>query len=154
MRMKKGDSVVGMVVVRREATLACVTVNGFAKRTPIGEFRVQGRGGQGTAALSVSDRTGPLVGAKEMLAGDELMIITASGKAARLQAENVPVQGRVTQGRQMVKVDPGDRVVEISRVASERDTARRNDDAEREMGDQLELVAAAEPDQESSADRV
>jgi DNA gyrase subunit A len=146
-RMKKGDSVVGMVVVRREATLACVTVNGFAKRTPISEFRVQGRGGQGTAALSVSDRTGPLVGAKEMLAGDELMVITAAGKAARLQADNVPVQGRVTQGRQMVKVDTGDRVVEISRVASERDTTKGSDSVEREMGDQLELVAAAEPDE-------
>ena len=148
-RMKRNDAVVGMVVVRREATLACVTANGFAKRTPIGEFRVQGRGGQGTAALSVSDRTGPLVGAKEMLDGDELMVITAGGKAARLQAEKVPVQGRATQGKQLVKVEAGDRVVEISRVASERDARSDDEDtAERQMGDQLELVAAAEPDAE------
>ena len=62
-RMKGDDAVVGMVVVRRDATVACVTSQGFVKRTEIGEFRVQGRGGQGTIALSVSDRTGPLVGA-------------------------------------------------------------------------------------------
>ncbi|MGK7311150.1 MAG: DNA gyrase subunit A [Candidatus Longimicrobiales bacterium M2_2A_002] len=148
-RMKKGDKVVGMVVVRREATLAVVTGNGYAKRTEIGEFRVQGRGGQGTAALSVSDRTGPLVGAKEMLQGDELMVITAGGKAGRLQASEIPVQGRTTQGKQLVKVETGDRVVEVSRVASERDTAKAEEaSAEREMGDQLELVAAAEPDEE------
>jgi DNA gyrase subunit A len=149
-RMKKGDSVVGMVVVRREATLAVVTANGYAKRTEIGEFRVQGRGGQGTAALSVSEKTGPLVGAKEMLAGDELMVITAGGKAGRLQAAEIPVLGRTAQGKQLVKVDKGDRVVEVSRVASERD-AKKADDADssdREMGDQLELVAAAEGEEE------
>jgi DNA gyrase subunit A len=148
-RLKEKDAVVGMVVVRRDATLACITAHGFAKRTPISEYRVQGRGGQGTAALSVSDRTGPLVGAKEVLEGDELMVITAGGKAARLAADVIPVQGRATQGKQLVKVKAGDRVVEVSRVASERGAARKDAASEeREMGDQLELVAAAEPDEE------
>jgi DNA gyrase subunit A len=145
-RLKQDDAVVGMVVVRRDATLACVTANGYAKRTPIGEFRVQGRGGQGTTALSVSDRTGPLIGAKEMLDGDELMVITAGGRAARLQAGKIPIQGRATQGKQLVEVQAGDRVVEVSRVASERSADRKEAAAEREMGEQLELVAAAEPD--------
>jgi DNA gyrase subunit A len=146
-RLKGHDGVVGMVVVRRDATLACVTANGFAKRTPIGEFRVQSRGGQGTAALSVSDRTGPLIGAKEMLEGDELMVITAGGRAARLAAAQIPVQGRATQGKQLVTVETGDRVVEVSRVASERGSEKKGDPSEaRETGEQLELVAAAEPD--------
>ncbi|MFW6205695.1 MAG: DNA gyrase/topoisomerase IV subunit A, partial [Gemmatimonadota bacterium] len=146
-RLKGDDTVVGMVVVRRDATLACVTANGFAKRTPIGEFRVQGRGGQGTAALSVSERTGPLVGAKEMLDGDELMVITAAGQAARLNASQIPVQGRATQGKQLVKVGAGDRVVEVARVAAERDSASE-EQTRGEAGDQLELVAAAEPDED------
>ncbi len=147
-RMKKGDVVVGMVVVRRDATLACVTANGFGKRTPIGDFRVQGRGGQGMAALSVSDRTGPLVGAKEMLEGDELMVITAGGQAGRLAAAQVPVQGRATQGKLLVNVKTGDRIVEISRVASERESERRQEGAERgDTDEQLELVAAAEDDE-------
>jgi DNA gyrase subunit A len=144
-RMKKGDAVVGMVVVRREATLACVTAAGFAKRTPIGEFRVQGRGGQGTVALSVSERTGPLVGAKELLDGDELMVVTAGGVATRLRARDIPVQGRATQGRAMVRVPGGDRVVEVARVAAERDSDRRPAMAPPSGGDQLELVVAGEP---------
>ena len=148
-RLKKEDAVVGMVVVKRDATLACVTARGYAKRTLISEFRVQGRGGQGTAALSVSETTGPLIGAKDMLEGDELMVITAGGRAARLQATQIPVQGRATQGKPLVKVQTGDRVVEISRVASERGSQKSEEIAEAtEAGEQLELVAAAEPDAE------
>jgi DNA gyrase subunit A len=147
-RMKPGDSVVGMVVVRREATLACVTAGGFAKRTPVGEFRVQGRGGQGTVALSVSERTGPLVAAKELLDGDELMVVTAGGVATRLRAEAIPVQGRATQGKAMVRVPAGDRVVEVSRVASERDDEKETTEVVLGEGDQLELVAPAESDVE------
>jgi DNA gyrase subunit A len=146
-RMKASDRVVGMVVVRREATLACVTAAGFAKRTPIGEFRVQGRGGQGMAALSVSERTGPLVGAKELLEDDELMVVTAGGVASRLRASEIPIQGRATQGKPMVRVPAGDRVVEVSRVAAERSDRRRPvDTALDAVGDQLELVAAPEAD--------
>ncbi len=149
-RMKKDDDVVGMVVVRRDATLACVTANGFGKRTPIGDFRVQGRGGQGTVALSVSERTGPVVGAKEMLEGDELMVITASGQAARIAAAEVPVQSRASQGKVLVPVRTGDRVVEISRVASERESDRRQEASARDDADeQLELVAAAEDEGEN-----
>ena len=147
-RMKEDDAVVGMVVVRRDATLACVTANGFAKRTPVGEYRVQGRGGQGTTALSVNKRTGPLVGAKEMLEGDELMVVTAGGQAARLSADDIPVQARATQGKLLIKVPAGDRVVEVSRVASERGTSRSGADAGGAAAgsdeEQLELVAAAE----------
>jgi DNA gyrase subunit A len=149
-RMKPGDAVVGMVVARREASLACVTSAGFAKRTPIAEFRVQGRGGQGTVALSVSERTGPLVGAKELLDADELMVVTAGGVATRLRAAEIPVQGRATQGKQMVKVPVGDRVVEVARVASERDSDGRTTTGPAGAGEngQLELVAAAEDEEE------
>ncbi|HUG41886.1 MAG TPA: DNA gyrase subunit A, partial [Longimicrobiales bacterium] len=150
-RMKEDDEVVGMVVVRRDATLACVTANGFVKRTEIGAYRVQGRGGQGTIALSVSERTGPLVGAKEVLADDELMVITAGGQAARLAAGEIPIQGRATQGKQAVRVATGDRVVEVSRVASERGRGRPGaepGDGAADSREQLELVATAEPDDE------
>jgi DNA gyrase subunit A len=149
-RMKAGDGVVGMVVVRRDATLACVTSAGFAKRTPIGEYRVQGRGGQGTVALSVSDRTGPLVAAKEVLEGDELMVVTRGGVATRLRASEIPIQGRATQGKAMIRVPTGDRVVEVSRVASDRDSSKVSPDEDAGASDdQLELVAAAEDDGEA-----
>jgi DNA gyrase subunit A len=109
-----------MVVVRREATLCVITEKGFGKRTPVADYPVQKRGGMGTITLDVGDRTGSIVGAKELLDGDELMIITANGVARRVTTDAVPVQGRATQGKRLV---PGDesRVVEIARVARERE---------------------------------
>ena len=117
--LRKDDGVVGMVIVRREATLCTVTANGFAKRTPLAEYPVQKRGGLGTITLDVTTKTGPLVSAKELLQGDELMVITAGGRAIRLAGGDVPEQGRATQGRRVLSADVTDRVVEVARVARE-----------------------------------
>jgi DNA gyrase subunit A len=117
MQLRADDAVVGMVVVRRDATLCTVTENGYAKRTPVADYPAQKRGGLGTITLDVSARTGPLVAAKEALAGDELMVVTAAGQAIRLAGADIPVQGRATQGKRVVNVAAGDRVVEVARRA-------------------------------------
>jgi DNA gyrase subunit A len=141
-QLRKDDGVVGMVVVRREATLCSVTQNGYAKRTPVSDYPAQKRGGLGTITLDVSAKTGPLVAAKELLDGDELMIITASGAAARLSAADVPVQGRATQGKRLLGSGAADRVVEVARVA--REDAR--EDAREGAGAQRGAAAASEPE--------
>ena len=120
-QLREADAVVGMVVVRREASLCTVTSQGFGKRTPLGEYPVQRRGGMGTITLDVTDRTGGLIAAKELLPGDELMVIAAGGRATRVAADDIPEQGRATQGKRVIRLDPGDRVVEVARVASERE---------------------------------
>jgi DNA gyrase subunit A len=147
-QLRKGDAVIGMVVVRRDATLCTVTELGYAKRTPLSEYPVQKRGGIGTITLDVTTKTGPLVAAKELLPGDELMVITAAGKAIRIGAADVPEQGRATQGKRLLRLGEGDRVVEVARVASEgagersengdTDGARRGE--ARRGRDQLELI--------------
>jgi DNA gyrase subunit A len=120
-RLREVDAVVGMVLVRREATLCTVTARGFAKRTALTEYPVQKRGGLGTVALDVNEKTGGLIAAKELLAGDELMIISAAGRAVRIAADDIPVQGRATQGKRIDREAEDDPVVEVARVASERD---------------------------------
>ncbi|HSJ10601.1 MAG TPA: DNA gyrase subunit A [Longimicrobiales bacterium] len=116
-QLRAGDGVVGMVVVRREAALCTVTEKGYAKRTPVSDYPSQKRGGLGTITLDVSARTGALVAAKEVLDGDELMLITAAGSALRVTGADIPVQGRATQGKKVVEISAADRVVEVSRVA-------------------------------------
>ena len=116
-KLRPKDEVVGMVVVRRESTLCTITDQGFAKRTPITEYPVQGRGGLGTLTLRITDKSGAVVAAKELIPGDELMLITAKGVAARVGADDVPVQGRSTQGKQVLIPARGDRVVEVARVS-------------------------------------
>jgi DNA gyrase subunit A len=141
-QLREGDAVVGMVVVRREATLCTVTSQGYGKRTPLADYPVQRRGGMGTITLDVSDRTGSLIAAKELLPGDELMVIGAGGQATRVGAEDIPEQGRATQGKRIVRLETGDRVVEVARVASERGDEDERRDAPPGGGTrtQLELM--------------
>ncbi|MBX6365953.1 MAG: DNA gyrase subunit A, partial [Gemmatimonadetes bacterium] len=142
-KMKEGDRVVGMVVVRREATLCTVTTQGYAKRTPVTDYPVQRRGGLGTLTLEVTEKSGKLVAAKELLEGDELMIITAGGGAMRVAAADIPEQGRTTQGKQVIAPIDGDRVVEVARVAKEREDGSGGGGAVESEEDQLELIAEA-----------
>jgi len=120
-QLRGKDSVVGMVIVRRDATLCTITELGYAKRTALVDYPVQKRGGLGTITLDVTPKTGRLVGAKELLDGDELMVIAASGKATRLTAGEIPVQGRATQGKRVLPIEGKDVVVEVARVARDRD---------------------------------
>jgi DNA gyrase subunit A len=131
-----------MVVVRRDAALCTVTESAYAKRTMLGEYPIQKRGGLGTITLDVTARTGPLVAAKELLDGDELMLIEASGKTHRIAAEDIPVQGRATQGKSIAKIDAGDRVVEVARVASERGD---DEDSGGAATDATDAAGTAEP---------
>jgi DNA gyrase subunit A len=147
-QLRSDDAVVGMVVVRREATLCTVTESGYAKRTALTEYPVQKRGGLGTITLDVTEKTGRLVAAKELLDGDELMVIAASGRATRLKSAEVPVQGRATQGKKVLALESGDGIVEVARVAEEREDrapdgaqAASNGDGDSQPGKQLELIA-------------
>lgn len=139
-QLRKDDAVIGMVVVRRDATLCTVTALGYAKRTGVNEYPVQHRGGVGTITLDVSEKTGPLVAGKEVLPGDELMIIAASGAATRVAADDIPLQGRATQGKRMLPVGPGDRVVEVARVASDSGDEDTGHKGNRLSQEQLDLM--------------
>ncbi|HEX7089003.1 MAG TPA: DNA gyrase subunit A, partial [Longimicrobiales bacterium] len=122
-KLRERDRAIGMVVVRRESSLCTVTENGYVKRTPIGALTVQRRGGTGAAALAVNQRTGPLVAVEELLPGDELMILAASGAGTRVAADDLPEQKRGSQGKRVFEPAAGDRVVEVARIVAEREQA-------------------------------
>ncbi|RMH17605.1 MAG: DNA gyrase subunit A [Gemmatimonadetes bacterium] len=108
--------VVGVLLLRRDAWVLTVTEQGYAKRTPVGEFPLQKRGGLGTLAGPSSGEGGALVSALEVLDGDEVMIVAASGQVTRVAVDDVPEQGRRTVGSRLMKVGSGDRVVEVTRA--------------------------------------
>src|SRR6185369_546639 len=95
---EKGDVVIGMVVIRRDATLLDVTERGMGKCSPIDEYRVQKRGGKGIITVNRTDKTGDAVSIKEVLPDDELMLITKQGIAIRMPVKGIRVAGRNTQG--------------------------------------------------------
>jgi DNA gyrase subunit A len=118
--LRGDDRVVGMLLIRREAGVLTVSEDGTAKRTSVAEFPLQKRGGLGTLATPSSGSPRPLVAALEVLEGDHVMLVTAGGQVVRVAASDVPSQGRRAQGRRVIKVPAGDRVVEVTRAVGEK----------------------------------
>jgi len=119
------DAVVSMVGVKRQATLLAVTEHGFGKRSEISEYRVTHRGGKGIITIKTTERNGHVVAVKEVVDGDELMIITKSGQMIRMPVKGISVLGRNTQGVTLVDLKPTegdllpDVVSGVTRVVSE-----------------------------------
>ena len=113
------DRVIGMVVVRRDATLLVVSENGIGKRSRLTDYRVQRRGGKGIITCRKTAKTGPMVALKEVLPDDELMMITRHGVIIRVPTRGIRVIGRNTQGVKVMNLDEGDTVVDVARVVSE-----------------------------------
>ncbi|MBV6521780.1 MAG: DNA gyrase subunit A [Gemmatimonadaceae bacterium] len=121
------DHLISMVVVKREATLLVVTEKGLGKCTHIDEYRVQRRGGKGIITLNRTDKTGNVVALMEVLAEDEIMLITKSGMIIRSPVNQVRVAGRNTQGVKLVNLDVGDSVTAVARVIAEDDKENGGD---------------------------
>jgi DNA gyrase subunit A len=107
-QLEDGDWVIGMVVIRRDATLLVVSERGMGKRSVLGDYRVQRRGGKGIITLKRTDKTGDTVALKEVLPDDELMIITKKGVIIRVPVEGIRISGRNTQGVRVMNLDAGD----------------------------------------------
>jgi DNA gyrase subunit A len=116
------DELIGMVVIKREANLLVVTEKGMGKCSPIDEYRVQKRGGKGIITVHRTDKTGDAVSIKEVLPGDELMLITKQGIAIRMSVKGIRVAGRNTQGVRLVHLESQDLVMDVARVVPEDDS--------------------------------
>ena len=116
--LRDGDQVVSMAVVHAAGGFVLsVTENGYGKRTPLDEYRVQSRGGLGIINIQTSDRNGPVVGALFVSEDDQLMLMTQQGKILRtLVADSRPI-GRNTQGVRLIRIDEADAVVSVARFA-------------------------------------
>ncbi|HEX6645360.1 MAG TPA: DNA gyrase subunit A, partial [Gemmatimonadales bacterium] len=120
------DCVIGMVVIRREATLLVVSEKGYGKRSELSEYRVQKRGGKGIITFKVTDKTGCIVALKEVIPDDELMMITHNGVIIRVPVDGIRVIGRNTQGVRVMNLDDGDRLQGVARVVKEDESGQED----------------------------
>ena len=121
-RLGKDDEVVGMVVVRRpDETLLSATEHGMGKRSQIGDYRLQQRGGQGVINLKLSQKTGRVVAVRAVTRDDQLMVITRKGVVNRQPVSDMRVIGRAAQGVRLVNLDEGDALVDVARVVGDDD---------------------------------
>ena len=117
--MKHGHEVISMLIFNQDSgdeTVLVATENGFGKRSELNEFPLKNRGGQGVIAIKVSGRNGSLIGADRVIKGDDLMLITGSGRLVRTRTEEIPVVGRNTQGVRLIRLDDQENLVSIGKV--------------------------------------
>src|SRR5450432_76880 len=117
MRFRAGDELLAMMVARPDSFVFTATDGGFAKRTPIEEYPVQGRGGQGVLTAKLTDDRGGLVGALIVDTGDEIFAITSGGGVIRTRSDEVRPTSRATMGVRLINLGDGDAVVGVTRNA-------------------------------------
>jgi len=143
-RLLGEDEVVSAAVVEEGSTLLTVTENGYGKRTEFEEYRAMNRGGQGVITIDVSIRNGNVVDIRTVHEDDEIMVTTSKGIVIRVPVSGIKVQGRNTQGVRIMKVDGGDRVVGVARLAKEE---------EKVVQEKLEDAATEEEKTEMNAEK-
>jgi DNA gyrase subunit A len=107
---------VAMEVIKPGGTLLTVTEGGYAKKTELDEYRVQGRGGYGLKNLEVTDKNGHVVGIAQVRANEELLVITEQGKILRTVAAEIRTIGRATQGVKLMDLEGDDKIVSVALV--------------------------------------
>jgi DNA gyrase subunit A len=120
-QLREGDAVIGMDVIQSDGQeVLAVSANGYGKRTPLSEFRPQGRGGIGIIAMDASERNGNVVNLNLVTPELELMAVTDAGQLIRTPVASVRVVGRNTQGVRVIRLEENERVVDVGLIA-ERD---------------------------------
>ena len=137
----KGDAeVLGMEITNGRGDLFVVTERGFGKRTPIADYPVQGRGGQGVYTIQMTAKKGNLAACKVIGPQHELFIITEGATVIRVKTDEISQTGRATQGVKMMSVADGDRVCAVARMTSAKKKAKAPAVAEGQQG--LDFSAA------------
>ncbi len=127
--LKAGQRVISLVVADTHGAILTATKNGFGKRTATEEYRVSGRGGQGVISIQVTERNGEVIGAEQVFAGDEVMLISDRGTLVRTRVDEISKIGRNTQGVRLINVVNGEHLVGIERIEELRVNGNTGDDA-------------------------
>jgi len=115
MSFREGDSLLSASVARDDAYVFVVTEGGYAKRTAVDQYRLQGRGGLGIKVAKLNDDRGELAGGLIVSDDDEVLVVLASGKVVRSAVAEVPAKGRDTMGVVFARPDEDDRILAIAR---------------------------------------
>jgi DNA gyrase subunit A len=158
--LRTGDRLVGMVTFARpieasgEATLLTVCERGYGKRTPLADYPTKNRGGKGVIAIKTTARNGLVAGTRIVTNEDHLILISDRGKLIRLRVSDITPKGRATQGVRLMRVDDGEHVAAIERLAEGGDESgieaapiEAADDGDTIPNDALELELEGDEDE-------
>jgi DNA gyrase subunit A len=114
-RLQPGQRVISFILAG-EGSVLTATANGYGKRTPIEDYPVYGRGGQGVISIQMTLRNGEIVGAVPVDGDDEIMLITDRGTLVRTRAREVSIMGRNTQGVKLISLGEAEQLAGIERI--------------------------------------
>jgi DNA gyrase subunit A len=121
MGLDEGDLVVAMEILHTQDQqpfeILTVTEGGYGKRTPVADYRQQSRGGKGIITMKTNDKNGDVLGARQVLPKDDLMLVSDKGQMIRIHVGEISEQGRNTQGVRLMTVSQGEKVVSIEYMA-------------------------------------
>ncbi|THJ68714.1 DNA gyrase subunit A [Arthrobacter echini] len=153
MKFRSDDELLAAKVVTDNSFVFIVTEGGFAKRTRVDDYRVQGRGGLGIKVAKLAEERGDLVGALVVQEEDEVLVVMGGGKVVRSAVAGVPAKGRDTMGVIFAKPDKSDRIIAVARN-SERSVAVEEGlvDDPSEASPDVEVMAAVVDDEVDPAE--
>lgn len=126
-KLKAGDSVVGMEAVTEESYLLTATENGFGKRTKIDAYSPHHRGGQGVINIIANERNGEVVDIRQVTDDNYLMMITVNGTTIKCPVKGISAVSRNTQGVRLINLNENDKLVCVARLADGMDDADEDD---------------------------
>jgi len=145
-KLPKGEQVVSLQIASEDCQVLTATENGYGKRTPVSEYSVQGRGGQGIKSIQTSQRNGGVVGAQLVSDDNEIMLISNGGTLVRTPVDDISVVGRNTQGVRLIRLSDGEQLVGVQRIeALNGDVEEESPDESGEAGESGE---SSEPGEE------
>lgn len=146
----ENDEVVGMICIDDPQTnVLVVSEKGYGKRSDLEEYRITNRGGKGVKTMNITEKTGQLVAIKDVVDGDDLMIINKSGILIRIAVDALRVMGRATQGVRLINLRDNDEIAAVTKVKAE------DIEEEEEFDENAENVENAETsDNNEGADNV
>jgi DNA gyrase subunit A len=116
-RLEENDEVVSLEVIENQnAQILTVTEMGYGKRTPVSEYRLTARGGKGVITIKTTGKNGRVVGAFQVTDDMQVILITTHGKIIRMEASEINVYGRGTQGLRLIDFEPEERVAAVAKV--------------------------------------
>ena len=126
-RLAEEHEMIALIIPEEGKQVLTVSKNGYGKRTTIPEFPVYGRGGQGVIAMQTSERNGTLVGAVQVIEGEEIMLISDRGTMVRTRVDEIPTLSRNTQGVRLIRLKNDEALVGIQTVAEAEEVALYDD---------------------------
>jgi DNA gyrase subunit A len=153
-KLRENGSVVSLIVPKSDGAILTVTENGYGKRTALAEYPEKSRATQGVVSIKVSERNGLVVGAVQVNALDEIMLISNKGTLVRTRVKEVSQVGRNTAGVILIRTQEGEKVVGVQRIDEIQDQEElAAAEAEVALLDQQNVVAVdAEPEDADAAD--